>query len=408
LGIFNVADDADILSGKITDVYFDRTVQVLRAKGVRKRVRAEFIAKKLPRDWDWAILAGLDEALALLDTLPVQVRGLREGTLFHPWDTVLEVEGFYEDFAVHETSLLGLICQASAIATQAARLKILAGDRMLLSFGVRRMHPAISPMIDRAAWIGGVDGVSSVLSAERLGIPPSGTMPHALILVIGDTVEATRAFREVIGPEVKLVSLIDTFNDEKFEALYVAEALGDALSAVRLDTPASRRGDFERLIREVRWELDLRGHHKVGIVVSGGLGEEDIRLLATLVQGFGVGTSLSAAPTVDFSMDIVEVEGKPLAKRGKTSGAKNVYGCSNCARTTTVPLGAVPQENCGCDGQWVLRTVKHLVGPEAVSKRETASAVRSRVKEARNAGSDSVLTIFSERTRCPSPRNAGQ
>lgn len=98
-------------------------------------------------------------------------------------------------------------------------------------------------------------------------------MPHALILLMGDTVVATKAFDEVIHPKVRRVSLIDTFNDEKIEAIRVAEALGKKLSGIRLDTPSSRRGDFQKIIEEIRWELDLRGFGHVKIYVSGGMDE---------------------------------------------------------------------------------------------------------------------------------------
>ncbi|MHB8766749.1 MAG: nicotinate phosphoribosyltransferase, partial [Deferrisomatales bacterium] len=354
--MFWTATNEEILAGKVTDVYFDRTLQVLRAEGIRRRVRAELVAKQLPDAWEWAVLAGLDEALELLKTLPVTVRGLREGTLFRPWDVVLEIEGDYAEFGAYETAVLGYLCQASGIATQAARCRLAAGDRLLVSFGARRMHPAVAPMIERSAYLGGCDGVAVVLSAERLGIEPTGTMPHALILLVGDCVEATRAFGRVVGPGVKLVSLIDTFQDEKFEAVRVADALGGELAAVRLDTPGSRRGDFARIIQEVRWELDLRGHQGVGIVVSGGLGEAELRELAPLVQGFGVGTSISSARTVDLSMDIVEVDGRPLAKRGKPSGAKEVYGCPACLATRVVPRGGRPGASCRCGGPWALWT----------------------------------------------------
>ncbi len=88
-------------------------------------------------------------------------------------------------------------------------------------------------------------------------------MPHSLILIMGDTVEATKAFNRVIDPKIKRISLIDTFGDEKFEAIRVAEGLGEDLFGVRLDTPSSRRGDFKKILEEVRWELDIRGFEKV-------------------------------------------------------------------------------------------------------------------------------------------------
>jgi nicotinate phosphoribosyltransferase len=142
----------------------------------------------------------------------------------------------------------------------------------------------------------------------------------------------------VIAENVPRISLIDTFADEKFETLRVAEALGDRLTAVRLDTPGSRRGDFYRILEEVRWELDLRGHTDVELFVSGGIDERQIRRLNPVADGYGVGTWISAAPVVDFAMDIVEIDGEPLAKRGKWSGAKQVLRCESCDRDEIVPF----------------------------------------------------------------------
>jgi nicotinate phosphoribosyltransferase len=163
-------------------------------------------------------------------------------------------------------------------------------------------------------------------------------MPHALVLVLGDTVEAMRAFDDTADPSVPRVCLVDTLQDEKFEAVRVAEAMGERLAAVRLDTPASRRGDMRRILQEVRWELDLRGFSGVRLIVSGGLGEEDVAALRDVVDGFGVGTCLGNAPTVDFSQDLVEVDGRPFAKRGKCSGAKSTVLCPACGARTVVPL----------------------------------------------------------------------
>jgi nicotinate phosphoribosyltransferase len=158
-----------------------------------------------------------------------------------------------------------------------------------------------------------------------------------------------RAFDAAVDPAVPRVCLVDTLQDEKFEAVRVAEALRERLSAVRLDTPGSRRGDFRRILQEVRWELDLRGFRHVRLIVSGGLGEEEVRALRDVADGFGVGTSLSNAPTIDYALDIVEVEGVPFAKRGKRSGRKQVDACESCGARTVRPA-ADPPGRCPCGG----------------------------------------------------------
>lgn len=335
--MFHIASDEEIKSGKTTDIYFQRTVEILESANINKRVVMEVRAKKFPHDWPWGVLTGIEEAAYLLEGVDLKVRAMEEGTVLFGREPVLEVEGNYNDFGILETPLLGLLCQASGVATMASRCRVAAGSKIILSFGARRMHPVLSPMIDRSALIGGCDGVSAIKSAEFLGEEPTGTMPHALILIVGDSVRAYRLFHEVEPPEIKRVVLIDTFGDEKFEALNAAGALGKDLYAIRLDTPGSRRGNFKEILEEVRWELDMNGFDYVKIFVSGGLNEDSVVQLKDVADGFGVGTSISNAPVIDFSMDIVEIEGEPIAKRGKLSGRKRVVRCKDCHRTQVVP-----------------------------------------------------------------------
>lgn len=348
--MFLIADPKEILEGKITDVYFQRALAILKARGVNPVVKAEFIAKGLPKNWPWALLTGTGEAMQLMAHLNIKVRAMREGSVFYPYEPVMELEGRYQDFCVYETALLGLICQASGVSTQAARMKKLAGDRLVMSFGARRMHPILAPMIERNAYVGGCDGVSVVKSGEVIGEDPMGTMPHSLILCMGSTVEAIKAYDEVLDPKLRRVALIDTFLDEKFEVLNVAQALGERLYAVRFDTPGSRRGDFYRILEEARWELELRGLGHVKFFVSGGIHEEDITGLNPVVHGYGIGTSISNAPVIDFAMDIMEVDGKPLAKRGKWSGSKRVLACARCGARKIVPNNGSEENACSCGG----------------------------------------------------------
>ncbi len=340
----------EIRRGDTTDIYFVRTMEVLRRLGKeRVPVKAEIFVKRFPAGYGYGILSGTEELCALLSGRGITVRAMEEGALFLVGEPVAAIEGPYGEFCEMETAILGVLCQASGVATKASRLKAAAGAASVLSFGARRMHPALSSVIDRNAFVGGVDGVSVVRSAAYLGETPQGTMPHALILVVGDTVEALKAFDAEVDRGVPRICLVDTLQDEKFEALRVAEALGQKLAGIRLDTPASRRGDFRRIIEEIRWELDLRGHGHVKIMVSGGLGEDDVAALRDLVDGFGVGTCLANAPTIDFALDLVEVDGVPFAKRGKNSGGKQVVRCTECGARRVVPE-AREKEACRCGG----------------------------------------------------------
>jgi len=329
--MFHIASEDDIKKGRLTDIYFKRTEEILKVKKKNPVVKAEVSLKNFPQGYRWGILAGIEESIKLLaDLNKISIRCMPEGTVFKDYEPVMVIEGRYLDFGVYETALLGFLCQSSGIATKAARCKLAAGEKLVYNFGARRVHPAITPMVERCAYIGGADGVSTTLGAEIIGREPVGTIPHALILIIGDTVEATKAFDEVIESKIKRISLVDTFSDEKFEAIRVAEALGKSLFGIRLDTPASRRGNFRKILEEVRWELDVRGFEDVKIVVSGGLDEDNVSDLKNIVDAFGIGTAISGASVIDFSLDIVEIEGEKIAKRGKMSGVKKVLRCSSC------------------------------------------------------------------------------
>jgi nicotinate phosphoribosyltransferase len=203
---------------------------------------------------------------------------------------------------------------------------VAADGNPVISFGARHVHPASTAALERAALVGGVSGISHVAAGEVIGHEAGGTMPHALVICFGrgEQEAAWQAFDEAVDPDVPRIALVDTYSDEKDEAVRAAETVAD-LDSVRLDTTSSRRGDFRHIIREVRWELDARGFEDVGIFLSGGLGTARIRELRDVADGFGVGSHISNAEPVDFALDIVAVEGEPAAKRGKLSGTKQVY-----------------------------------------------------------------------------------
>ena len=339
---FNSATDAEILSADVADSYFHRTMQILRARGLEDtQVHAELAYKTSDPD-AWFVVAGLDEVAFLLEEVDVDARAVPEGTICRPHEPILTLTGPYGAFAEHETALLGLLCQASGVATGAARCRLAAGERPVVSFGARRMHPAVTPMIERAAYLGGCDMVAVDLAVDRLGIPATGTTPHALVLILGSTAEAARAFDEVIDPEVPRTIIIDTFDDEKFGALIAARAIPDSIYAIRMDTPGNRRGDFRDLMREVRWELDRNGFGHVKIFASGGIDVENILHLNPVCDAYGVGGAIADAPMIDYSLDIVEVAGEDRSKRGKRGGRKRLLELQDGGRSVLPASAPVP------------------------------------------------------------------
>ncbi|WP_135820543.1 nicotinate phosphoribosyltransferase [Halostella litorea] len=319
-----VSADA-ILDGTATDAYFERTERTLEHAGRNPRVVAEVTCDQFPTG-EFQAFAGVEDAAQLFEGRDVDVDALREGRLFDG-GPVLRIEGPYLEFARFETSLLGFLSGASAFTTNALRARKAAPESLVLSFGARHVHPAITPVVERAGLVAGLDGFSHVAAGEVLGREAGGTMPHALMICFGrgNQEAAWAAFDEAVGEDVPRVALCDTFTDEKDETIRAAETLGDALDSVRLDTTGSRRGDFRHIVREVRWELDARGHEDVGIFLSGGLTPESLRNLRDVADGFGIGGYVTDADPFDFGLDIVAVDGEPVAKRGKLSGTKQVY-----------------------------------------------------------------------------------
>jgi len=357
---FYIATEEEILSGKVTDIYFARTKEILEKTGKSgKKAYAEVHAYGFPKNYKWAIAAGIAEVAKLLEGKPVNVYALEEGEFFRLYEPVMALEGRYIDYGVYESSLLGILRHATSVATKAARIRLAAGDKTLLFFGIRSVHPVLAPLVDRYALMGGCDAVSSIIGAELAGVKPVGTMPHALILIFGNQADAWKAFDEIMPEEVPRITLCDTLSDERFEAMSAAEVLGEKLYGVRFDTPSSRRGNMRKIVMEARWALDLAGHKNVKIIVSGGLDEDQVRELADVADGFGVGTSISFPPSIDLAMDIVEIDGKPFSKRGKLPGRKQIYRCRNL-HDTVVPFGK-GLERCPICGEPVEPLLKPLI-----------------------------------------------
>jgi nicotinate phosphoribosyltransferase len=376
---FDIATANDIKEGKTTDIYFTRTKEILEKSNINKNVVMEVAQKGMPQQYPFGIFTGLSNVLQLLEGKNVDVYAIPEGSPFFEDIPVLTIKGQYLDFGIYETAILGFLCHASGISTKALKCKIAAEDKTVLSFGARRAHPAIAGMIDKYAYIGGCDGFSVIFASHLLNKEPSGTVPHVLILLVGDTSQAMQLFDAYIDPSIKRLALIDTFNDERFETIRVAEALKEKLDSIRLDTPSSRRGNLKKIAEEIRWELDIRGYKHVKIFASGGLDEENIRELKSIIDGFGIGTSISNAKVMDYSMDIVEIEGKPISKKGKKSSFKYAFQCNNC-------LNMVPSINkdseiyCPyCNIQMNNITIKYIERGRLIQNYETTDEIRNRI-----------------------------
>jgi len=310
-----------VLSGETADIYFARTIEILRQEKLNPIATLEVFSSRA------GIICSMEEVKALLaKVLPEdnrEVWALAEGEAIDMKEVVLRITAPYQSYGLYETAIDGILAHGSGWATAARECVEAAQGIPLVSFGARHVHPSVAGVMEYAAIVGGCVSCSSVIGAKLADVEPTGTIPHALIIVMGDTVTATLAFDKYMPSGVPRVSLVDTFKDEAEESLRVAQALGEKLNNVRLDTPSERGGVTAALVKEVRARLDLAGFKHVGIFVSGGIDPKRITYFienGAPVDGFGVGSYISGAKPIDFTADLHEVEGKPIAKRGRIPG----------------------------------------------------------------------------------------
>lgn len=320
------------------------------------------------------IVIGVDKALSMLrhctgyfegDTFietadKLQVWAVQDGSKVHSngdplsIQPVLRVRGRYRDFALLETTTLGILARSSRVATNVYKTLIAAHGKPLLFFPARfdmhevqaadgyAYHLAVQRFNkDFANKLGPF--ISTDAQGDWWGGAGGGTVAHAAIAsFLGDTAEAMLAFAKVLPVRVQRIALVDFNNDSVNESLRVCKSMFDRyremltagneegaerykLYGVRLDTSGSLRdvsvpplgdptldlGVNPRLVFLVRkaldnawadWDLPQEWQktaqkfcQAVKIVVSGGFNPERITRFEKLgvpVDIYGVGSSL--------------------------------------------------------------------------------------------------------------------
>ena len=310
-----------VLTGYTADNELHRALTILRNEGINPEVVVEFTAE---RD---GIFCGITEVKTLLDrVLPEtgrEVWALDEGVSVAGGEVALRIKAPYASFGLFETAILGTLASCTGWATAASEC-VTAGEGIpVIAYGARHVHPEVVGVMDYSAVVGKCASGSSVVGQQLHGLTPSGTMPHSLVLLMGDTVRTIMAFDKHMPPEVPRVALVDTFKDEAEEALDVAKALRERLRGIRLDTPKERGGVTPDLVHEIRARLDQGGYSHVDIFVSGGITPERIREFVDAsapVSVFAVGYYIAAASPISFTADIKEIEQRAVAKRGRIPG----------------------------------------------------------------------------------------
>jgi len=265
------------------------------------------------------------------------VDGYPEGELYFPHSPVLTVSGTFAEAVVLETVVLSILNHDCAVAGAAARMVTAAAGRPIIEMGSRRTHEQAAAAAARAAYLAGFASTSNLAAAQRFGVPTAGTAAHAFTLLHDDERAAFEAQVTYSGPGTTL--LVDTYDITRGIELAV-EVAGPALGAVRIDS-----GDLGVMARHAREQLDRLGNTGTRIVVSGDLDEFAIAALAaTPVDSYGAGTAVvtgSGAPTAGMVYKLVEVDGRPVAKR---SEHKESHGGRKTALRAHKPTGTALEE----------------------------------------------------------------
>ena len=247
------------------------------------------------------------------------LHSVKEGEIVFANEPVLRVEGNILEAQILETAILNTLNFESLIATKASRLKLAAGDKSVLDFGLRRSQGLGGLQAAKAAVIGGLEGSSNVLAGKMYDITVSGTMAHSWVQSFDSELEAFRTYAKHY-PEASIL-LVDTYDTLKSglpNAIKVAKELeenGHKLIAIRLDS-----GDLAYMAQESRKMLDQAGLEDVKIAVSNQLDERVIKSLLDQnapIDLFGVGTKLVTAyddPALDGVYKLSAVNGKPTLK----------------------------------------------------------------------------------------------
>jgi nicotinate phosphoribosyltransferase len=332
--IFNIPVEK-IRSGWYSDKYFVRTKEVLERDHRHTRVLMQIFCRKE------AVLCGMDEAIAILKLGAVNpenlsIRALHDGDKVGALETVMTIEGDYSTFAHLETVYLGVLARGTAVATAVGKVVDAAAGRPVLFFPARFDHYKVQETDGYAAFISGAINVSTDAQGSLWGGKGIGTIPHGLIATYGgDTVQAAKAFDKYMSKDIPKIVLVDFENDCIKTSLEVAKVLGKRLWGVRFDTASDLRdkavngkgknsyGVSPELCRKARKCFDEAGFGHIKVVISGGFDEQRIKHFVKLGVPFdavGVGSAL-VREKIDFTADVVMVEGKPCAKVGRQYNA---------------------------------------------------------------------------------------
>lgn len=346
----------------MTDLYQLTMLQGYFYQRMNQTAVFEFFIRKLPKGRNFLVAAGLEQVLEYLEGLRFtpdelewlagsgfhedfvrhletfrftgDVQALPEGTVFFPDEPMIRVTAPLPEAQLVESRIINILHFQTLIASKAARSVLVAPDKLLVDFGMRRAHAAEAGLwAARAAYAVGFAGSATVEAGRLFGVPLYGTMAHSFIQAHDVESEAFEHF--ALANPNNVVFLIDTYDTERAAEKVVQlssrlKARGIPIKSVRLDS-----GDLAEHARRVRRILDSGDLSQVKIFVSGGLDEYDVSDLIASgapIDGFGIGTRLDVsadAPALDCAYKLQEYAGRPRRKRseGKATwpGRKQVF-----------------------------------------------------------------------------------
>jgi nicotinate phosphoribosyltransferase len=363
-----------ILEGRTAPADLSLAAEILQETRPELEVACEVRVEHLPPSWDWALLCGIEEVLALLEGREIEVLAVPEGSVVYREEPVLQIAGRYAEFAELGTAVVGMLSHATGVATAAARLRLAAGGSHLYPIGLGGVHPSVMPVMERSAYVGGFEIVLSSEGADLTGADAVHLAGPELSVALGQS-KAWEAFDAATPVSEPRLIVLGTLQDERSSALEAASLLGRRLSGVLIQGPSSDPARLVHVIREVRWELDARGRSDVRIIVAGDLTEEQVGALSRHVDGFAVGKALAGAPSTGFSFEVVEVEGESRSRLGALSGRKTLWRCEACGNRGIAPAGARHEPCPRCGGTLRGLMVRRSPGPGAG---EQVDAIRAR------------------------------
>jgi len=311
-----------VMVGDTAEVSFHRGMTILRNEGINPVVTMEFSST------EDGVFCGIREVKALLGkVLPEnnrEVWALEEGATVSHGEVALRITAPYGSFGLYETALCGTLSHSTGWATASKKCVAAAAGIPVISTGAPYVHPSVAGIMDYAAMIGGCVSCSTTLGAKLAGTTPTGTISPNIALIMGDTVRAMQAFDKHIPQEVSRVAPVNVMKDETEESIGLAKALRQRLRGVILDESQTQDSIRPNTVKEIRARLDLAGYSHVEIFVRGDLNGERIKEFVAEgapVSAFEVGRYISGAAPHEFNADIHEIDGKPIARRGRIPGS---------------------------------------------------------------------------------------